>query len=340
MFNALCFIKQKNWYYQLTLSLISILSFSAVFLLPKTGFIKTINILVRYNNFRFLVIIAILLFLAFAIKNARLSNLAVAAVIFPIFAFALNGLWASMYTETNVIAGILPRKDAFSFFTSAMSLIENGYLAGYSTGRKPLFGGFFAFLLWIFGENIQYTLASVAFISAAATYFALIEVRKNFNPIAAIIFFIPQFLFYRLYIGNVMSETLGFVLGMAAISFFLMALRRKKANLPHSILLYLIGLFLFTLSQLTRPGAIITLPLIIIFAGWLFKEDNREFWKMVLISILIIGCALLLNNLLLNHLMRQSANQFDNAFYGVYGVVKGGKSWGQIRDDLPEIISA
>lgn len=339
MFNALLFLKQKKWYYQLTLSLISILSFSAVFLLPKTGFTKTITILVRYNNSRFLIIIAIFLFLAFAIKNARLSNLAVAAVIFPIFAFALNGLWASMYTETNVIAGILPRKDAFSFFTSAMSLIENGYLAGYSTGRRPLFGGLFAFLLWVFGENMQYALAAVAFFSAAATYFALIEVRKNFNPIAAVIFLIPQFLYYRLYIGNVMSETLGFILGMASLSFILMAIRRKKINLPHSVLIYLMGVFLFTLSQLTRPGAIITLPLMIFYTGWLFNGDKREFWKIVLISIVIVGLALLLNNFLLNQLTRQGANQFDNAFFGIYGVVKGGKSWGQIRDDLPDILA-
>ncbi|MDO9545284.1 MAG: hypothetical protein Q7J07_00860 [Pelolinea sp.] len=332
-------IKKNDRLYDLTLSISSIICFLAVFLLPKSSFIKTINVIVRYNNSRFLFVIAILLLLSFSIKNIRLSNLAVAVVIFPIFAFALNGLWASMYTETNVIAGILPRKDALSFFTSSMSLIENGYLVGYSTGRRPLFGGFFAALLWFFGKNMLLGMASIAFISAVVTYFALIEVRKTFTPLAAVIFFIPQFLFYRHTIGNVMSEILGYILGVLAISFFLMAYRRKKDSLPHSVISYLSGVFFFTLSQLARPGAIITLPLLVLFAGWLFREENRKYWRIVLFTVLIILFAYALNSYLLDQLTIQGESQFNNAFNGLYGVVVGGEDWNQIRKDYPELSS-
>ena len=331
-------IKTNNCLYHLALFISSTICFLAVFLLPKTSFIKTINVIVRYNNSRFLFIIAVLLFLSFSIKNIRLSNLMIAVVIFPVFAFALNGLWASMYTETNVIAGVLPRSDALSFFTSSMSLIEKGYLAGY-TVRRPLFGGFFAILLSFFGQNMQVAVASIAFISAVGTYFALIEVRKTFNPFAAVIFFIPQFLFYRQTIGIVMSEILGYILGMAAISFFLMAYRRKKAKLPHSVTLYLMGVFFFTLSQLTRPGAIITLPLMVLFAGWLFREEKRKYWRIVIFTILIILFAYACNSFLLDHLTVRGTNWYNNAFVGLYGVVAGGKGWGQFPADYPELFT-
>ena len=325
--------------YQICLILISLISFLTVFILPRNKFIKTISVIVRYNNSRFLIILVILLLLSFLIKNIRLSNIGVAVIIFPIFAFALVGLWSSMYTETNVITGILPRKDALSFFTSAMSLIERGNLAGYSTTRRPLFGAFMASLLWIFKENMLVSLTAIAFISAVVSYFALIEVRKTLNTAAAIIFFIPQFLYYRRYIGNVMSETLGYILGMIAISFFIMAYRRRKVNSPFDDIMFQAGIFFFTLSQLTRPGALMTLPLLVICVGWLFKKANQKYWKVMIQTSLMIAFAFLLFSFLSKQLNLPGGPQYSNAFNGIYGVIKGGKDWGQLPKDYPGLYS-
>jgi hypothetical protein len=259
-----------------------------------------------------------------------------AIIIFPIFSFALVGLWASAYTETNVIAGILPRRDAFSFFTGSLALIEKGYLVGYAK-RRPLFSGFFAFFLWLAGGNLQVAMAGTVFLAAIVTYFSIIEVNKTLNPPSAVIFFIPQFLYIRRFIGNVLSENMGYILGMAAFTFFLIAIRKKREQQKGSTLFVFSAVFLFTLAQVARPGAIATLPFLVIFVGWLWKGKQKLPWKIVVIALLCIIAGFLINSFVFNQITSEKTSQISNFGYGIYGVAVGGKSWGQIFIDHPEI---
>ena len=118
--------KLNTWGFWIILFLVSLLLFCALLLPREIRLLKTISVLARYNNTRFLPVIALLLLAALSLKNQKLSQAATLLVIFPAFALALNGLWAGAYSENNVIAGLIPRTDAFSFYGGAVSLGETG----------------------------------------------------------------------------------------------------------------------------------------------------------------------------------------------------------------------
>jgi hypothetical protein len=330
------YFKTNRWLFALFLIFISLFSFSIILIPREVSIIKTIGAIVRYNASRFLLVVVTLLLVSFYIKRTRLSQLLTALIIFPIFSFALVGLWASAYTETNVIAGLLPRRDAFAFFTDSLALLEKGYLVGYAK-RRPLFSGFLAFFLWLANGNFQIAMAATVYITAVVTYFSLFEVNRALNPPSAVLFFIPQFLYIRRFIGNVLSENLGYILGMGAFTLFLIALRRKREQQKNSLLPFLFAVFLFTLAQLARPGAIITLPFLIIFAGWLWKGKRKFSWKLAALTSLCIIAGFLINSFVFNQIVPTKSSQFTNIGYGIYGVVAGGKSWSQIFIDHPEI---
>ena len=330
------YFEKNRWAFHLVLFLVSLFSFTIILIPREISFIKTIGVIVRYNTPRFLFVVIILLLASLYIKKTRLSLLLTALIIFPIFSFALVGLWASAYTETNVIAGILPRRDAFSFFTGSLALLEKGYLVGYAK-RRPLFSGFFAFFLWLAGGNLQIAMAGTVFISAVVTYFSIIEVKKTLNPPSAVIFFIPQFLYIRRFIGNVLSENMGYILGMAAFTLFIIALHKKREQQKGSILFAFFAVFLFTLSQVARPGAIATLPFLVIFIGWLWKGKQKLPWKTVVIASLCVIAGFFVNSYIFNQITTDERSQFSNVGYGIYGVAVGGKSWSQIFIDHPEL---
>jgi len=329
--------KIKEAVYQAGLIGMAILTFCLPFLLPRSAALKTAAVITRYNNSYFVPIIIILLLLALAVKHGRLSATLTAVVVFSASGLALLGLWASMYTESNVIAGILPRIDALSFYTSAMALVEKGYLTGY-TQRRPLFSGFFAFLTWLFGRDMQSALLALAFLCALAMYLTLMEARRAFGNIGAALFFIPQFMYYRMYIGNVMSETLSFFLGMAATALFLRALTTRNEIKAIGRWLFPLAVFVYTLAQLARPGAIVTLLLLVLFALIYPRGLGRIDWKSAGLSILAGLLAYLVNKVMFGQLTLNTVSQVNNFGYGIYGVAAGGKSWAQIFRDHPEIM--
>jgi hypothetical protein len=231
--------------------------FFVIFFPREVVLLKTISVLVRYNTSRFVFIASLLLFLALIIKKRRVSNLAAAIVIYSLFALSLVGLWASAYSENFVIAGLLPRSDAFYTYTGAINLMEKGYLGAFAS-RRPIFGGLLAFILWLFGGNLQFALIALTLLVATACYFLTIEVKRFLSPLAAVVIFIVQFLFVRRFIGITMSENIGYILGAVSMTLFLITLRTYKINRESAWKYFFLGILIFTLAQAARPGAIIT----------------------------------------------------------------------------------
>ena len=336
MADTISILKKKEWVFTLFLLLLSVLIFCIILIPREVRFLKTISVLARYNSTRFLPAVGLLLLGAFSIKNQRLAMAASALIIASSFALALNGLWAGAYSENNVIAGLIPRTDAFSFYGGAVSLVESGYLVSYAK-RRPLFGGLLAFLLWITGGHLQFTLAIMAFLSAVVCFYSVLEVRKVLNTPAAILYFFVLFLFMRRFIGITMSENMGILLGVSAFTFFLIFMRSESENQRKRIFLFLSSVFLFTLAQVARPGAIATLPILILFAGWVFKNGKKISWKWMAFTAAVILLAFLANSVLFRLTTLPGGSQANNIGFGIYGLVVGGKGWEQIFIDHPEL---
>jgi len=329
---------KNNWGFFTGLLLISILSFSIILIPREIPFLKTISVLARYNSTRFIPISAFLLLAALSLKDHRLSVITTALVFFPLFSLALNGLWAGAYSENYVLSGLLPRSDAFGFYTGSISLVENGFLSGMA-GRRPLYGGFLAFTLWITGGNLQITLAITVFLTAAACFFSMLEVKKALNPSAAVLYFIVLFLFIRRFIGITMSENMGVILATSSFTLLLISLRKFKQNPKASIPFFLFSALLFSLSQAARPGAVVVLPLLILFSGWLWKRKGKPSWKLLLIVTIIVIAGFMINTFIFSTTTRGDSVQTNNILYGIYGLAVGGKGWEQIFVDHPEINS-
>lgn len=327
---------RSNGFFLLILIVLSTLIFFPVFIPRDNTFLKTISVLARYNSTRFLPVVGLLLLGALTIKDQRTSMAAAALVIFPVFALTLNGLWAGAYSENNVIAGLIPRTDAFSFYGSAVSLIETGFLTGY-TRRRPLFGGLLAFLLWISTGNLQIALTLLTYLLALVTFFSVLELRKMIGQPAAVLFFLILFLFMRKYIGITMSENLGVLLGITAFTLFLIFLQTTNADRKKQVIFFLSSNFVFALAQNARPGAIATLPFLILFAGWFFRDRKKWSWKWMLVTTVVIISAFLINTVVFNLTALPGGSQTNNIGFGIYGLVAGGKGWEQIFVDHPEL---
>jgi len=186
----------KNRIYAIIQIILPLVFFFLIFIPREVVLLKALSVLVRYNTSRFVFITSLLLFLTLIIKKRWVSNLATAILIYSLFALSLVGLWAGAYSENYVITGLLPRSDAFYTYTGAVNFMEMGILNSF-TSRRPIFGGFLAFILWIFGGNLQFTLIALTLLSATACYFFTIEIKRFLSPLAAVTLFIVQFLFVR-----------------------------------------------------------------------------------------------------------------------------------------------
>jgi len=329
---------KNSWVFFTGLLLISILSYSAILIPREIPFLKTISVLARYNSTRFLPISAILLLAALSLKDRRLSVITTALVFFPLFSLALNGLWAGAYSENYILSGLLPRSDAFGFYTGSVALLENGFLSGMAS-RRPLYGGFLAFILWITGGNLQITLSIIVFLTAAVCFFSTLEVKNALNPSAAVLYFIVLFLFIRRFIGITMSENMGFILATSSFTLLLIALRKFKQNPKDGIPFFLFSTLLYSLSQAARPGAVAVLPLLILFSGWLWKGKGKLSWKLMLIVTIVVVAGFGINTLIFSATTPGNSVQMNNIGYGIYGLAVGGKGWQQIFTDHPEVTS-
>ena len=326
----------NNWFFYISFLLISVLSYSLVLIPRDIPLLKTLSVLTRYNATRFLPVTTILLMAALSMKDQRLSTIAAAFVFFPLFSLALNGLWAGAYSENYVIAGLVPRSDAFGFYHGAISLLENGVQEGIAQ-RRPLYGGFLAFIIWVSGGNLQIALAVIVFLTAAVCFFSVMVIKNFFNPSTAVLYFIVLFFFIRRFIGITMSENMGFLLGTSSLTCFLITLKIFKHNPKKSIPVFLFSTLLFSLSQAARPGAIIILPLLILFAGWLWREKRKFAWKWMMVTTIVVIAGFMINTVIFKITSPDTASQISNTGYGLYGVVVGGKGWEQIFIDHPEV---
>jgi len=300
--------------------------------------LKTLGVLARYNTTRFLPALIILLLFSFLFKRPYVSSIYSWAAILLLFSLSLIGLWASAYSETYVIAGLVPRSDAFFQYAGALNLLLRGRLNGF-TSRRPLFGSFLAFLLWINGGNLQLALTFLAFLTAAACYFAFRQVQSVLRPTGSILFFAIQFLFIRRFIGLTMSEDLGFILGTISIAIWLYALAANRDNSRKGLFYFQIGVFVYALAQMARPAAVATLPLLAIFSGFNWRDGRKFSLKPAMLTLGVIILGLLANSLIYSIAAVQSTAQMNNFGYGIYGLAAGGKGWKQIFFDHPEVYS-
>jgi hypothetical protein len=277
-------------------------------------------------------LLSLLLLLAFHASGWPGKFISVVATL-AIFALALAGVWASGYTQSVSISGLLPLYDAQAYYIDALRLLAGRSIMEFSAAR-PLFTNLLATLLAMTGRNLMITLAILTAINALACYLASQEILRTHGSLAAVFLFIFLFLYYRYRtIGTVMSENLGFPLGILGVALI------WRAIADHSHYLVLYGLLIITVALNARPGAFLILPAILLWGSSLFREPDRRFsWRFFLLGGCAIGAGFVLNFLVIRLIGTSSSVPFAQFSYAVYGLASGGNSWSYVFQVHPELL--
>ena len=164
--------------------------------------------------------------------------------------------------ESFLVAGVIPYSDASMHFRQAAQMAVDGVTHTGMNGRF-LYPAYFSSLLTITVLHLLGAQVLVGLLFAAALIVTLRVVARWIGAPGAIVVALTCWLFFRARCsGLVMTENLGITCGLLALTALLMATMRR------SLLLLLLGIFILALGLCARPGALVVLPLMILFAGW------------------------------------------------------------------------
>jgi hypothetical protein len=264
-------------------------------------------------------------------RKGWLKYLYTSIILSMLYGYLLKWYWITGFSHTTHLYGFLPTSDSATYFHEAYGLIFGDLLHGSSTFR-PLGTLYFSSLFWLSNLNLKLSFWIMAYLNLISSLIASNEIRKTNGAIASAIYLIAGLFFLRYFIGTLMTEQLGFLLGNIAFASFWNGIRTKN---PRIILL---GLFLLSVGLNVRAGAMIILVTIPLWF-YIYYIRNKKPFKWIIIILLITFSGFILNYLSLNLFSNREGALFSNFGYTLYGVAVGNKGWSQILIDHPGITS-
>jgi hypothetical protein len=265
------------------------------------------------------------------LRRDWLGTLASLTVTLALFALPLAALWQHFGIHYNAIGGLLPFADASGYYYDARRLID-GHPFGWSA-RRPAFVGLLSTLLTVTGDNLIVCVALFVALNGVATFLLARQLRITHGPAAAAVVTVVLFLFYRVEggLGTVLTENLGFAMGVVAFAILWRGLRENDVRR-----LWL-GLGVLTLALMSRAGAFLVLPALVIAVVWGFRQ-NRQWVRAGLGAVAAVALAATLTLGLGRILSDPASSQraLSNFSYVLYGLVVGGRGWSQVTIDHPD----
>lgn len=239
--------------------------------------------------------------------------------------------WSGAVPDYHYIGGMIPWSDASGYYYGAEHLLQTGLLDSWNQ-RRPLNAALFSVRLGLTGGQFQYALILQACLLAGAIFFASRAAAPRFGRAGAFMMFAILLGYSALYLPTTLSETLGITLGALAFALLWYGVERNVVSA------YLVGLCALTLALLARPGAMLVLALLMVYAGYVFRnKPDRYSWRTLFIALTGIGMVGVFNAVLLAFYGDGSGMAQGNFSYVLYGLAAGGKGWTQIYTDFPQI---
>ncbi len=307
-----------------------IIAFSAVagffsgFLLPLR-----FTVYLRYNFAITFIIVFLVLWIVWKFPEP-LNHIFSVFVTMVLFSGVLASLWRIGANGIYEVFGLLPWFDAQGYYSDALRLLDGDTFVKIAA-RRPFFSSFLATLLWITQRNLRLSLAIVAGLIGLTTWLfsrAIHNIEKS--AILPAIISCGLFFFSRWFAGDVLTENLGLIFGLIGTSWLVLSATNQR------LISALVGLFFFSLAMLARPGAVLSIPLLILWTGFSgsFKKTT---WQRILLSTFVVFLAIIINGLMTSFITSGPKNSFANFAYSFYGMADGGKGWQEIIRDHPEI---
>lgn len=253
---------------------------------------------------------------------------------FPVFIFwsGLEVIDPNYSANYSVIAGRVPWSDAASFLTAAHNLLFDGELCE-GCYRRPLNASFLAARLAITGFDYNYALLLQAAIFGFASFVCASSVARTHGRAAGIVVFAIVYAYGAYFLPMNMTETLGLTLGALAFAALWSGINNGRFDI------YTLGLGLFCLAQVARPGTLLVVAALVVIGLLRFKFKSPAFRLMIMFALAITP-AFLTDKLLLFIYGDPSANSTAGNFsYLLYGITVGDKGWIQVFKDYPALYS-
>ena len=254
------------------------------------------------------------------------------AIVSITFSLPLIGVWASGMTDSYILSGTIPLSDAAGYFSNAMQFPQTGVFSDFAS-RRPLYNGLLVGVASFLDFNLIEIQSILIGMAALVCALMLIKLTDFLHPVSSALVISVIFLYFRRFSGVISSETLGFTLGILGFFFLWDSIREKKLSV------YLLGLFLTTLALLTRAGAFIILPMIILWGIFYLRKPEFPVFKFILVSFVPLFVAYLINKSIFVAFGATDGVAFSNYSYSLYGLAKGGAYWTQIFEDHPELLN-
>lgn len=322
--------KISPYLWQAIFLLISIVIFSLILINRSPNFLRPMSMALRTGFGLVIPATGLILYLAFRIPN-RVGDFIGMAVTLSLFAMPLAGLWASGQSQSVAISGLVPLTDASFYYSDSLRIITGQTISDFSAMR-PFFPGFLSFLMSITDRNFMFSLAIITLIAAITIYFSVREIQRTHGAETAVFLLVILFLYFRHHSGTSLSETLGVPIGMLGIGLIWRGMEKNSQYLA------IFGLFVIAFSLNIRPGAMFTLPFILLWLGWVFKKTNEHISiKILFFGIIVILASFALNSFFIRLLAGPSGTAFSNFSWALYGLASGGKSYTYIFEKHPEV---
>ncbi len=293
-----------------------------------SGRLAPIGFSLRYD----MIFLAALILAAF-IAASRFRNLplfwSLACFSACLCAAVLSGVWESKVSDLSLMAGIFPVTDSYSYLSGSLELVHSGELCE-AASRRPISPALGGILLFVCSGNIRAYLACLVFAVSLAMAWSTSDLVRTHGWPAGFVFYYGLFLFYRRFIGTVLTEHIGLLFGCVAFALlWRSAYRGSKA-------LCVGGQAILAIALCARAGAFFVLPFIALWGGVRWKGVRR-----FSVSVCLLLCLAAITgfgvNALLARTIGAAERSFGNFSYVLYGLAHGG-DWKQVYDDHPEVL--
>ena len=238
--------------------------------------------------------------------------------------------WSTGETTYLSIGGYLPWSDASWWFNGGQRLLLDGRLGGLSATRI-INEVFFAAILGISHENLQFALILRTVLVAVATFLFVREVAYRLGIASAAVTAIVMVAFIASYTGTMMTEPTGFLYGVLGATLLLAGTDDQKPQL------YATGLFLVTLGLAARPGPLFVLPVLVLWAGRCFRKERRFDLAPTLLSAAGVASGFAIAALLYWLYTYRGTVPFENFAYTLYGLAEGGQPWSRVLTETKHV---
>lgn len=270
---------------------------------------------------------ALVLFMVLVLIYFRPGGLILPAlVILVLFAQALTFKWQTAYSDGSLVAGLIPMNDAQGYYYEVQRLLS-GFKLEDPGSRRVLFSSILSVILYFTGVNLAVTLEVLAAIAAVAVFFAAVEMRALFGPWGAAFFTELSYLYYKRFIGILLSEQAGFAFGALALAFLLRSVRERNLRAASP------GIFLLWTALSARPGAFFVVPFLFVWMFTVFRKRR----KAVAAGMTAVMAAAACNLALFYCFAAHGHIPFSNYAFSLYGLASGNLNWTQILKDHPGI---